>query len=137
MEPAQKKQRTERAEGSATIRATPADELNTVMTEWLVTQYHTHVDKHAALLEVYAKVEARASRLSRRVQRADLEIDNLNTRLHQEMMDGQRLLTVSLEMLEMIPEEQRAAWGRRIGEAIGGDIVVLTAEEDLSETESE
>jgi len=136
MEPAQKKQRTEASAGSVT-RGPKSDELNTIMTEWLVTEHHRQVDKHAALLEVYAKVESRASRLSRRVQRADLEIDNLTTRLHQEMMDGQRLLTVALEMLEGIPEAQRAAWGRRIGEAIGGDIVHLVAEEELSETESE
>jgi len=137
MEPAQKKQRTEAAQGAGVARGPKADELNTIMTAWLVDQHHEHVDKHAALLDVYSKVEARASRLSRRVQRADLEIDNLHTRLHQEMVDGQRLLTVALEMLEGIPEAQRAAWGRRIGEAIGGDIVHLVADEQLSETESE
>jgi len=140
MEPAQKKQRTTSVESSTQTvpKAKRSDELTHVMLNWATDKVADLSESVNAWRDAHDEVQGRATRFFETTHRQAFEIDILTDRLHNEQMDNQRLIALALEMLGVIPEDRREAFGRRLTAVVGGnEIIDLTTEEALSDTESE
>jgi len=129
MTPPVKKQRTE-APAPTRMSYDRSGELMTSMLMWSVDRHHADQDRIAAISERLRVAEHQVEVLQQAHAHASEAARDAQDRLHREITDYDRLLSLTIRLLQETPQDTQERYGNWLAALMANTVIDLTADEE-------
>lgn len=102
-------------------------------------QYHEDRERLTELRGAYTRIEDQLTRVYHDARVIERDNERLQDRLHRSIIEGDGILTVALEMIRLVPEDQRSAFMGRITMLLAGppEVIDLVTDEELTDSDED